>query len=494
MKVCAADEGAEYLKGRGLTDETMAAYRIGYRAGHIVFPFFADGKLAMVKELAIERVNGKKDIRPTSKDQRPVLFGWQAIPTLSRSVTICEGEIDAMTLFQYGFPALSVPFGGGAGNKQQWIEHEFENLERFDTIYLAMDGDEEGASATLEIARRLGLHRCRIVRLPFKDANECLQQGISKDEIAGFFEGSQSLDPEELRTATSFSADVYSRLNGDADRRGLPLPWRKTHENFRIRYGEVTIWTGISGHGKSLLLGQIMGHLSFLDSPAVIASFEMPPALTLARMVRQVGAIGTPSRAYSDAILRWMDDRIYLFEGDTKGGARDRPTKILDVFRYARKRYGTRQLVIDSLMKCGIGEEDYDRQKEFMSELCDFAKEQDCHVHVVMHPRKGADEASPPGKLDVKGSGSLTDLAWNVLTLWRNKTKERKINEALRRNEVVEPDILTAPDALLICSKQRDGGWEGNISLWFDPVTGVYLESKTERPRRYIEWSAANKA
>ncbi|QBI77608.1 putative replication helicase, partial [Pseudomonas phage vB_Pae_CF67a] len=55
---------------------------------------------------------GKKKIT-TSSDTEPCLFGWQAIPDGIREVTITEGEIDAMTAWQYGRPALSVPFGGG---------------------------------------------------------------------------------------------------------------------------------------------------------------------------------------------------------------------------------------------------------------------------------------------------------------------------------------------------------------------------------------------
>ena len=44
---------------------------------------------------------------------------------------------------ELGFPALSVPFGGGKGRKQlNWIEQEFENLKRFEVI-IATDMDEK---------------------------------------------------------------------------------------------------------------------------------------------------------------------------------------------------------------------------------------------------------------------------------------------------------------------------------------------------------------
>jgi twinkle protein len=63
-----------------------------------------------------------------------VLFGWQAIPDDARDVVICEGEIDALSWAAYGFPAMSVPYGGGGGDKQAWIESEYDRLERFERI------------------------------------------------------------------------------------------------------------------------------------------------------------------------------------------------------------------------------------------------------------------------------------------------------------------------------------------------------------------------
>ena len=74
----------------------------------------------------------------------PCLFGWHLIPNDARTITICEGEFDAMTLHQYGLPALSVPFGGGGGDKQRWIEYEFDRLAIYDRIYLCFDADKEG--------------------------------------------------------------------------------------------------------------------------------------------------------------------------------------------------------------------------------------------------------------------------------------------------------------------------------------------------------------
>ena len=117
----------EYLTGaRKLSLESIGAYRVGEDGRTIILPsLLPDGEVAFIKYLSVDRApNDKKHVR-VEPDCEPVLFGWQAIDPEAREGTITEGEIDAMSAFDYGRPALSVPFGGGKGDKQRWIESEF---------------------------------------------------------------------------------------------------------------------------------------------------------------------------------------------------------------------------------------------------------------------------------------------------------------------------------------------------------------------------------
>jgi twinkle protein len=148
----------DYLTvNRNLPKAAIDAYKIGEDGNRIIFPFLLpDGTLALAK--AREAADGAKPM-PTAAGCEPVLFGWQVVPPNAREITLTEGEIDAASMMAYGFPALSVPFGGGAKGKQNWIENEFERMERFERIYLALDMDEPGEQAAAEIASRLGRHR-----------------------------------------------------------------------------------------------------------------------------------------------------------------------------------------------------------------------------------------------------------------------------------------------------------------------------------------------
>jgi twinkle protein len=213
-----------------------------------------------------------------------------------------------------------------------------------------------------------------------------------------------------------------------------------------------------------------------------IASMEMQPEKTLGRMVQQHIGTSTPTeKAIRDALSE-MNANIWLF--DLQGTAKRE--RLLDVFQYAFTRYGVRQFVVDSLAKVGMGEDDYNGQKGFVDALGDFAKKTGCHVHLVAHARKGADEYAAPGKMDVKGTGALTDMVDNVMCVFRNKAKERDLvnideGRAVRgdRGKLLErEEIVRQFDGYLICDKHREDGSdaEGMYGLYFDSKAQIYNE------------------
>ncbi|MES1987099.1 MAG: toprim domain-containing protein, partial [Pseudomonadota bacterium] len=212
------------LNERKLSIETVRTFNISEHNNQIAFPYLRDGDLIFIKYLGVSRPNGKKQISVEANCE-PCLFGWQTIPPNARVLILCEGELDAMTLYQYGLPALSVPFGGGKGQKQQWVEHEFERLTIFDEIFLCFDPDAEGQLAITELTERLGANRCRIVKLPHKDPNACLQSGVTKEEMRQCFASAANLDPIELKRAHSYVEEVINEFYpGEGHEIGIDPP------------------------------------------------------------------------------------------------------------------------------------------------------------------------------------------------------------------------------------------------------------------------------
>lgn len=472
---------------RRLSIETLSKFQIRETQNEIVFPYYVGDKLTLIKYLKLERSNGKKVIR-VSSNSKPCLFGWQSVPKDARSLVLVEGEIDAMTLDQYGLgmAILSLPFGGGTGAKHQWLEHEFDNIAVFDEIYLCLDNDKEGQAATHELIERLGRHRCRIVQLPGKDANECLQVGMSTEDIRKCFEEARALDPDELKRASIYVDQVIQEFYPTTDYLvGYSLPWDRARDKINFRPSELSLWTGYNGHGKSQVLGQAVLHFIKQGAKVCIASLELKPKRLLFRLTRQAAGLRNPTEEYIRAIHQWYENSLWIFDlvGTTK------TARLLEVFQYARQRYGIDVFVIDSLMKCGIGEEDYNAQKHFIDQLCDFKNTYDCHIHLVAHPRKGVDENNLPGKLDIKGSGAITDLADNCFGVFRNKLKEDEISK-LDKHIAPPENLLEKFDCLFACSKQRNGEWEGKIALWFNPDSFQYLETRLHKPIQMVSYTS----
>jgi twinkle protein len=463
---------------RKLSPETIEAFKVRATPEDdaIIFPFLRDGELVNTKHLKLARdANGKKKTWQAA-DAEPCLFGWHLIPDDSKSVLIVEGELDAMSLAEYGLAALSI--NQGAGN-HQWIDCDFDRLERFQEIFLWFDNDDAGQKGAKEVANRLGLDRCRIVRFRLKDANEALQQGVTIDEIGEALGAADRIEPEDLRTPNFYADEVVAMFaNGHLDTAGVELPWPAWRDKVRLRSAELSIWTGINGHGKSDALGHVLLHLVKQGERVCLFSGEMKPERVLYRLVMQACAMNRPTEGFIRAAHEWMTDEIWLY--NHVGSVRQ--DRLLEAFRYAAKRYRVTHFVVDSLMKCGIDEDDYKGQKAFADRLCDFKNEFDVHVHLVAHARKGESEDRAPGKLDVKGTGAISDLADNVFTVWRNK-----------RKEFAGADPADE-DSRLYCHKQRATGYEGALRLWFDPNCRQFSDSSPWRARAYVDYQAAPNA
>lgn len=469
-----------YLKGRGISVETQRKFRISEKGSNVIFPFYSHtGDLTLAKWRSIE----DKKKTGVTKDCRPILFGWQAVSPKTRSIVICEGEIDAMSFLEYGIEAMSVPFGGGTGAKQAWIEHEFDNLQRFDDIVLAMDMDDVGHKASTEIVERIGRHRCRIAELPCKDINECLMSGVSRAAISEAISQAKSQDPVELRNVSEFIDDILREFNPTAEEAGFSLLWQK-EKTIHFRPGEVTLLAGVNGHGKSEGMGHILLEAISQGEKGCVASLEFRPQRWLKRLVLQASGLSNPTDQYVRKIVDWMSPAIWAFDVATVAKA----DTLLEVFAYARRKYGITVFVIDNLSKLNIDLDDYNGQREFMDRLTDFAKQHNAHVFLVTHVRKGEDDFKPTGKMDIKGSGALTDLADTVIIWWRNRKKE----QMLKKPNLSEPEreeLEMKPDAMMICEKQRNGEDEPRINLWWHGPSHQFLSSSRGRPREYVRFA-----
>lgn len=273
--------------------------------------------------------------------------------------------------------------------------------------------------------------------------------------------------------ASAWRDEIQSLIADGGKLTGATLPWQKTHEQVRFRPGEVTLWQGINGHGKSQVLGQACLWFMRQQEPVCIASFEMKPYATFVRMLRQVAMTDKPCLDYADEIIEWSEDKLWLY--DHMGAVQ--ADRVYAAIRYCHAELGIKHFVIDNLMKCVKNEDDYSGQKAFIDKVCSLARECKMHIHVVHHVRKGQSEDNIPTKFDSRGSGTIADQVDQILTVWRNKAKEQRLAQ--------DPDdeqVKDKPDALIVCDKNRHGDWEGKIALWHHRASLQYTPDSRNMP------------
>ena len=261
---------------------------------------------------------------------------------------------------------------------------------------------------------------------------------------------------EKVRPASDYLDDVMHVLSPAHDTPQFPkLPFANAWLYFAP--GEVTLWGGFNNSGKSMINGQVMADFASQGQKVCIASFEMKPAKTIARIMRQLTGHVQPTKDQVAFHLKRMDGSMWLY--DQQGTVQ--PDRMIAVIKHCAEKLKCQHIVIDSLMKCVRGTDDYNGQKNFVDSLTACARDYGVHIHLVVHLKKGDGDERMPTRMDISGTAAISDLVDNVVLIWRNKKKERDSDSG---KVVQESD----PDSVLICDKSRNGEWEGRVKLWYD--------------------------
>lgn len=286
----------------------------------------------------------------------------------------------------------------------------------------------------------------------------------------------------KVRKASAFSESLAElfvpRMRGASF---TAMHTTKLGRELEYRPGEVTVYAGFNGHRKSIFTGQVAIDLCAQNKRVLVASLEMMPAMTLARMARQALAEARPSKPATDRFARWTDDRLWLF--DHVG--RLTPAHCLAVLRYFADELDGEHVFLDSMMMVCASEEHLDEQKQFMTDLVRVAQETGLHVHLVAHCRKPQDETRPPTKYDLRGSAAISDQAHNIVMIWANKAKAQKV-----RDGNADEDDMGKPDALVLVEKQRNGEFEGRLAMWFEPASMRFCNDRLSAVDAFPELDA----
>jgi len=292
---------------------------------------------------------------------------------------------------------------------------------------------------------------------------------INQETVQEFYNGGYGQSEFKVKDTSVFTEDVVKYFNEEIHS-GKSLGWIKTEDKFRVRNAEFTVVTGPSGHGKSMWLSQVMLSMMKQNGKCLVASLEMRPVLSLSRLIAQALGSQEPTDDYIRKFCDRAKDKLYIYDQTGTTTSQD----MFAVLFYSKHILGVSVVIIDSLMKLqDVTEESLDRQKNFCNSLAVICRDLDIHVFLVAHTRKMKDETEIPDATDIMGSSHIRNLCDNIICVWRNRAKEKLVEEGKTPPE----ELKIIPDAKVFVQKQRNAQWEGSFNFWFDPKGLRYKES-----------------
>ena len=277
---------------------------------------------------------------------------------------------------------------------------------------------------------------------------------LDEEQINKYSEG---IEKSFVQSPLIFVDDALKHLRNKDEKPGGRLPW---DIDFRILPNTLTIWAGMNGHGKSLIVQQVMlylmtGDYSTRDEKVLFWSPELAPIYQLERLARQITGDIYPNPEDAEEAWCWLNEKMWIYTREIDCGAK----QLIAAARYAQEELGVTQFVIDSLMKVNLGSEQrniYLAQKNFANILANVCRDTGLCIHLVAHVRKPDDETKRCSKYDIKGASELTDLVDAGFMVHRNKTEEKSREGG---------NTPAAPQAALECFKNRHGGFEPMCGL-----------------------------
>lgn len=143
----------DYWYARGISDQTVDRFQLGYSEGWYTIPFFIDNSFV---NFQMRRDSPEKRVKSWYRGLGPMLWNRDLLKT-SSSVIITESPTDAILLRQHGYPAVSHNAGAGF-----WISSWNKYFIDQKNIYIIYDNDEAGRLGASTVAEALGVYRCKI--------------------------------------------------------------------------------------------------------------------------------------------------------------------------------------------------------------------------------------------------------------------------------------------------------------------------------------------
>lgn len=472
---------------RRLTAETMKTFGVkvtydakGKVARHF-YPYYnLEGDRVAIKvrtnpgvedneKKKFESIRNSKEIKATS-----MLFGQQRCKAGSKKLTICEGEADAMAVYQmlyspsYPEPNVVSLIDGSNSvksndkkDKKTGIEKEeiFKFVNSFDEIILCMDNDAAGLAAQKDLLSILNPRKAKIIKLDdgYSDPCDYLKAG----QVAKFKSRWFSASHYRPKSVVSFG-EAWAQAGERKGIVSLPYPWKTLNElTYGSRQTEMVVWTAQTGRGKTQIFRELMAHFYKTTDINMAGLFlEEVPASSAEGLVSMFvdAPIHLPDAQYDqtevEEIAYKIDQSGRVVYFDDFGS--NEITNIMNKIEYFVKVLGCKMVFFDHISMV-VADQRYGDERKALDEIASKLKQStidwDYSLHVVAHLNRDD---------EIRGTAMIEKLA-NVII---NIDRDVKAEDPIQRNTTK-----------MSCDKNRFSGRTGPSGfLFYNHSTGRMTE------------------
>ena len=368
------------------------------------------------------------------------LFGQNIFNQGGKYITVCEGELDAMSAYELlgsKWPVVSIKNGSQAALKN--CKQSFDYLNKFDTVVLCFDNDSAGRDAQQAVAKLFEPNKCKVMNLEMKDANEYIKTGQREKFVQAWW-NSRTYTPAGIINLADLGASLYEEDINET----CSYPWPKMNEKtYGMRTGELVTFCSGAGMGKSSIMRELMHHVmnNTSDNIGVLAleentkntAFNIMSVEANARLyIREIREQFTPAQ-----LQEWEKKTIgtgRFFAFDHFGSIEN--DEILNRVRYMAKALDTKWVILDHLSILVSGQEDNGDERKsidiLMTKLRSLVEETQIGLLLVSHLRRPAgDRGHEDGReislSHLRGSASIAHLSDAVIALERNQQADDEI-------------------------------------------------------------------
>lgn len=258
--------------------------------------------------------------------------------------------------------------------------------------------------------------------------------------------------------------------------------------------GELSIWSGSNGSGKSSVLSQLALESINNNFKVALVSGELREDRVLSWL--QLQAVGkkyaqptkyenyyTVPEELKAKVNKWLENKLYIYNNQ-KGA---KVEQVLQAIQKCITENQVKVVIIDNLMSLDLNSvvgEKFDRQTNLVLALSQLAKKENVTIHFVCHPRKSMGFLR---KQDISGTADITNLADGVFIVHRvNNDFRRSIKEFLG---IKDGNPLLEYHNVIEIAKNRDLGVSDEfIGLYFEKESKRFLNMKNEE--KHYNWEA----